>query len=74
MTRKSGALEAADDDKLAAWRSIDTKGGEDGSPPPQPQRIARSHIGLERYLEDWIVNDVTLIGEGYTLVGRQVSI
>ena len=59
--------------KLAAW-SIDTKGGEDGSPPPQPQRIARSHIGLERYLEDWIVNDVTLIGEGYTLVGRQVSI
>ena len=31
-------------------------------------------IGLEKHLEDWIVNDVTLIGEGYTLVGRQVSI
>jgi len=26
------------------------------------------------HLEDWIVNDVTLIGEGYSLVGRQVSI
>lgn len=59
--------------KLAAW-SIDTQGGEDDSPPPQPQRIARSQIGLEKHLEDWIVNDVTLIGEGYTLVGRQVSI
>ena len=59
--------------RLAAW-SIDMQGGEDDSPPPHPQRIARSHIGLERHLEDWIVNDVTLIGEGYTLVGRQVSI
>ena len=59
--------------KLAAW-SMDTQGGEDDSPPPQPQRIPRSQIGLERHLEDWIVNDVTLIGEGYTLVGRQVSI
>ena len=59
--------------KLAAW-SIDTQRDEDGSPPPQPRRIARSHIDLERHLEDWIVNDVTLIGEGYTLVGQQVSI
>ena len=59
--------------RLAAW-SIDAQHGEDDSPPSQPQRIAPSHIGLERHLEDWIVNDVTLIGEGYTLVGRQVSI
>ena len=26
------------------------------------------------HFEDWIVNDVTLTGEGYTLVGRQVSV
>ena len=59
--------------RLAAW-SIDAQCGEGGSQPSQPQRVPRSHIGLERHLEDWIVNDVTLIGEGYTLVGRQVSI
>ena len=59
--------------KLAAWSS-DAQRSEDDSPPPQPQKIARSHIGLERHFENWIVNDVTLIGEGYTLVGRQVKI
>ena len=37
-------------------------------------KVGRSHIQLEKQLEDWIVNDVTLIGEGLTLVGRQVSI
>ena len=56
--------------KLAAWR-IDTQGG---SQQPEPQKVGRSRIELERHLEDWIVNDVTLIGEGLTLVGRQVSI
>ncbi|MYJ71444.1 MAG: DUF91 domain-containing protein, partial [Rhodospirillaceae bacterium] len=39
-----------------------------------PKRVGRSHIGLERYLEDWIANDITLIAEGLTLVGRQISI
>jgi len=29
---------------------------------------------LEKHLEDWIVKDVSLIGEGLTLVGRQVFI
>lgn len=59
--------------KLAAW-SIVAQGDEGGSQPPAPQKVPRSHIGLERHLEDWIVNDITLIGEGYTLVGRQVTI
>ena len=59
--------------KLAVW-SMDAQQGEGGSQPWTPQRVGRSHIELEQHLEDWIVNDVTLIGEGLTLVGRQVSI
>ena len=59
--------------KLAAWR-ICAQSSEGGSQPSAPQRVPRSAIGLEKHLEDWIVNDVTMIGEGYTLVGRQVSI
>lgn len=55
--------------KLAAW-SMDGPHAE-GS---VPKRVGRSHIGLERYLEDWIANDITLIAEGLTLVGRQISI
>lgn len=58
--------------KLAVW-SIDAQQGESGTQPWVPQRVGRSQIGLEKHLEDWIVNDVTLIGEGLTLVGRQVS-
>ena len=52
--------------KLAAW-SIDGQ-------HPEGVRVGRSQIVLERHLEDWIANDVTLIAEGLTLVGRQVSI
>ena len=59
--------------KLAAWSTY-TQSGEGGSQPSAPQRVPRSDIGLEKHFEDWIVNDVTMIGEGYTLVGRQVSI
>ena len=59
--------------KLAAW-SIDAQHGEGGSPQSAPRKIGRSHIGLERHLEDWIVNNVALIAEGLTLVGRQVPI
>jgi len=54
---------------LAAW-SIDGPHGEESG----PKRVGRSHIGLEKNLEDWIANDVTLIAEGLTLVGRQISI
>lgn len=57
--------------KLAAW-SFDAPHGEGNAPPPQ--RLKPSHIELEQHLEDWIANDATLIGEGYTLVGRQVTI
>ena len=61
--------------KLAVW-SIDERPGDSESGPElsKPDRVGRSHIGLEKYLEDWIVKDVSLIGEGLTLVGRQVTI
>ena len=58
---------------LAAW-TIDRQHVGDAPQPLTPKRVKRSHIGLEKHLEDWIVNDVTLIGEGLTLVGRQVWI
>ena len=57
---------------LAVW-SIDAQQDESGPQPWVPQRVGRSQIELEKHLEDWIVNDVTLIGEGLTLVGRQRS-
>ena len=59
--------------KLAAW-SIDGQHAEGASQQSEPKRIGRSQIGLERHLEDWIANDVTLIAEGLTLVGRQITI
>ena len=59
--------------RLEAW-SIDEQHGEGGSHQSKPQRVRRSQIELERHLEDWIVNDMTMIGEGITLVGRQISI
>ena len=59
--------------KLAAW-SIDGQHAEDASQPSEPKRVGRSHIGLEKHLEDWITHDVTLIAEGLTLVGRQLTI
>ena len=59
--------------KLAAW-TIEAPPGKEGSQRPEPQRVERSHVGLERHLEGWIVNDVSLIGQGLTLVGRQVTI
>lgn len=59
--------------KLAAW-SIDRPRAEDSDRQSEPEKIKRSRIELEKYLEDWIANDVTLIGEGLALVGRQVKI
>ena len=55
--------------KLAAW-SMDRSPAEGSA----PKKVERSHVGLEKYLENWIANDVTLIGEGLTLVGQQVKI
>ncbi len=57
--------------RLAAW-SIDEH--ECVSRQSTPKRVEYSHIGLEKCLEDWIVNDITLISEGLTLVGRQIVI
>lgn len=59
--------------KLAVW-SIVEQAGENGAETAEPKRVGRSNVGLERWLEDWIVKDVSLISEGLTLVGRQVSI
>ena len=59
--------------RLAAW-SIDRPHFEGVAQESAPKRIRRSHIGLEKWLEDWIANEVTLIGEGLTLIGRQISI
>jgi hypothetical protein len=59
--------------KLAAW-SIESQPDESGCEPRIPQQIKHSKIELEKHLEDWIVKDVTLIGEGLTLVGHQVLI
>lgn len=59
--------------KLAVWR-MDASPADDGSDGSAPRRVGRSNVGLERCLEEWIVQDVTLIGEGLTLVGRQVTI
>ena len=58
--------------RLAVW-TMETR-NDDSSAKREPQKVGRSHIQLEQQLEDWIVNDVTLIGEGLMLVGRQVSI
>ena len=59
--------------KLAAW-TIEDQPKKNGPQEWEPQRIERSHIDLEKHLEDWIVNDASLIGQGLTLVGRQVRI
>ena len=59
--------------RLGVW-SIAGQVAEEGLEQPEPRAVARSAIGLERHLEDWIAKDVTLIAEGLTLVGRQVSI
>ena len=56
--------------KLAVWSIEERDGGE----PTNPIRASRSNIRLEKNLEDWIVEDVTIIGDGLTLVGRQVTI
>lgn len=59
--------------RLGVW-SIDGTDSEEGLQRPEPRKVDRSHIGLEKHLEDWIVNDVSLVAEGLTLVGRQVTI
>ncbi len=59
--------------KLAAW-SIDGRQGEDASQQSEPKSLGRSRLGLEKEFEDWIAKDATLIAEGLTLVGRQISI
>ena len=59
--------------KLAVW-NIDTQSSEGDYETSTPKKVEPSNIELEKYLEDWIVSDVSMIGEGLTLVGRQVRI
>ena len=39
-----------------------------------PRRVGRSGVGHESRLEDWIANDSSLLGDGLTVVGRQVRL
>ena len=59
--------------KLGVWR-IDEPRPEQEKLRVAPQPVPRSNVGLEKDFEQWIANDVTLIGEGLTIVGRQISI
>ena len=43
----------------------------DGS---EPQRVSRSRVDLEEQLENWIASDALLLGDGLTIVGRQVHL
>lgn len=58
---------------LAVWR-IDESGTSNGGQAPLLSPVERSHLDLEKHLEDWITADVKLIGGGLTIVGRQVRI
>ena len=58
--------------RLAVW-SIEARPDDDAK-PSIPKKAGRSSIELEKYLENWIVDDVSLIGDGLTLVGQQVTI
>ena len=62
---------------LAVWR-VDApqrgEAGKGGRTQLRPQSVERSHIDLEKHLEDWIEADATLIAEGLTIVGRQIRI
>ena len=62
---------------LAVWRVEEPEhdqAGEDAPPGPSPSSVERSHLGSEKQFEDWIATDVTLVGGGLTIVGRQVGI
>ncbi len=59
--------------QLAMW-SIEAVGPDDNPGAMAPKAVGHSDVGLERYLEQWIVDDVALIGEGLSLVGQQVSL
>jgi len=57
--------------QLAMW-SIETAGSDDNPDLTEPKAVSHSDVGLEKYLEKWIVKDVSLIGEGLSLVGQQI--
>ena len=59
--------------ELAVW-SLEGEHADSDAKQSHPKRVGRSRIGLEKHFEDWIASDVTLIGDGLTLVGRQVLI
>ena len=59
---------------LAVWRIDESGTSNGGQAPPLLSPVERSHLDLEKHLEDWITADVKLIGGGLTIVGRQVRI
>lgn len=58
---------------LGIWRIVGP-GSDQQAATGVPVRVKRSEIEKEKHLEDWIANDVTLIGERLTIVGRQIVI
>jgi len=54
--------------------SIEQQSGDSNFGSEGLKKVKRSDVELERFLENWIVNDVSLIGGGLTLVGQQLSI
>ena len=55
---------------LGVWRVPASNDGDE----PEPQRVEPGAIGLEKIFEDWIARDATLITDGATIVGRQVTV
>ena len=39
-----------------------------------PKRLNRGGIDLEQHLEDWIERDPSLLQNGLTIVGRQITL
>lgn len=50
--------------RIAAWRIKDKK----------PTRLTGAEIDLEKDLEDWIDQDPAMIGEGYRILARQLTL
>ena len=50
--------------RVASWRIGD------GS----PIRLHRSEIDLEKDLEEWIFRDPAMVGEGYRILARQLTL
>jgi hypothetical protein len=59
-------------ERIAAWTvAVPEANARDATVQP-PMRLASAKLELERHLEDWIVLDPELVGDGLTIVARQL--